>query len=201
MERNQEFSQEGMDFEFPAVAFDGSASEVFPSFDEEPEEVLLLEEEEQNEEAMQQEVINEEAISLSYVKKEYEEKISHLNELLAKLKNPISILDEEIIDLMQDIVKKVVKKIIHHEVSQDPHLIKEMIEELCGALDEKNGMVEVAISSDDYANMIDEEFKESLQLHQLDSLKSGDIIIKSNFTEIRALLNDRIEQLVRVQHD
>ncbi|VVC77109.1 hypothetical protein AQUSIP_24360 [Aquicella siphonis] len=135
------------------------------------------------------------------LKLEYESRINAVNQLLGKLKAPLSMVDEEVIELMQDVVKKITKRIICKEISTDPSVFIRMLDELKKMIDSKNGLITIYLSSDDY-HRLNADQTGSQGLASIDSsLQQGDVVIKSNFAEVRALLNDRIDQLVRIQHD
>jgi|SRR5579885_266275 flagellar biosynthesis/type III secretory pathway protein FliH len=138
---------------------------------------------------------------IEQLRQDYESRLSVLANLLNKLKNPASIIDEELIELIQDIVKKISKRIILKEIAVDPSLFSHMINELRGLIDSKNGMITVYLSEQDYQRL-DSDKCHMTGLANIDNqLNEGDIVIKSNFAEVRALLDDRIDQLIRIQHD
>jgi len=140
-------------------------------------------------------------IELDNLKREYEARINILDNLLNKLKNPTSILDEELIELIQDIVRKIARKIICREIEMDKTLLPQMINELKTLIDTKNGILSINLSQADYARLEAEQNQLSNLMSVDSNLQMGDIIVKSNFAEVRAGLNDRIEQLIRIQHD
>jgi len=140
-------------------------------------------------------------LELDNLKREYESKIVILDNLLNKLKNPTSILDEELTELIQDIIRKIAKNIICREIEADKHLLPQMINELKALIDAKNGILSIYMSPSDFARLDSEKNNLSGLTNVDNELGTGDIIIKSNFAEVRALLNERIEQLIRIQHD
>lgn len=145
--------------------------------------------------------IQKEKEELQLLRQECEAKIEILNHLLNKLKNPMSIIDEELIELIQDIIRKIAKKIICKEIISDKSLMLNMINELKGLIDAKNGIINIYMSEEDFSRL--DSGKNNLSgLTNVDpALGTGDIVIKSNFAEIRAVLNERIEQLIRIQHE
>jgi flagellar biosynthesis/type III secretory pathway protein FliH len=138
---------------------------------------------------------------LESLKQEYEAKIAILDNLLSKLKNPTSILDEELIELIQDIIKKITKNIICREIEKDNLLLPQMINELKALIDNKNGILNIYMSQLDLVRLDSEKNNLSGLASVDDRLGTGDIIIKSNFAEVRAVLNERIEQLMRIEHE
>lgn len=134
------------------------------------------------------------------VKAEYEEKIAIMHAVMNKLKYPMSIIDDELIEIMLEIIRKSVSKIIHKEIQQDPSLMQKMITELMDLVKTKDGMVTIYTSAQDY-QFLNNESNQQLSLMNIDeALKPGDVIIKSNSSEVRAMLDERIENLLRIQY-
>ncbi len=149
-------------------------------------------------------VSQEKAIAFDEVEKlkqEYNAKLTILSTILNKLKYPISIIDDELIEIMMDLVKKVTKKIIYKEIKQDEEVIVRMFKELTGMVDVKESAVNVYLSAADYNRLNMDEHHPNALAHIDESLAEGDMIVKSHFTEVRALMNERIEGLLRVQYD
>lgn len=138
---------------------------------------------------------------LENLKQEYNAKLAMLSTILNKLKYPISIIDDELIEIMMDLVKKVTKKIIYKEIKQDEEIIVRMFKELTGMVDDKESAVNVYLSAADYNRLDIAEHHPNALAHIDESLAEGDMIVKSHFTEVRALMNERIEGLLRVQYD
>lgn len=135
------------------------------------------------------------------IKLDYQARIDSLNQLMNKIKTPLSLIDQDVIELMQDIVKKIAKRIICKEISTDPQIFTQVITELKTLIDANNNMINIFLSKTDFEKWTTEQTQSLGIAHSDDSLEQGDVIIKSNFAEIRALLNDRIDQLMRIQHD
>lgn len=135
------------------------------------------------------------------LKQEYESRIHIADTILSKLKTPISMLDEEVMEFLQDIVKKVAKRIICREIALDPSILRSIIDELASLIDSKNGLIAIYLSSEDYHCLNTHQSTADGLVQINESLSQGDVIIKSQFAEVRALLNERIDQLVRIQHD
>lgn len=140
-------------------------------------------------------------LEIEQLKQNYESKLQLLNNLVSKLKNPASIIDEELLELIQDIIKKISKRIILKEIATDPAIFSHMITDLKSLIDSKNGMITIFLSAQDY-HRLDSDKHHASGLANIDNqLNEGDVVIKSNFAEVRALLDERIEQLIRIQHD
>lgn len=132
---------------------------------------------------------------------EYEKKIHLLNDVLFKLKNPISVIDEEVIDIMQDIIKKTVERIIHQEIQENKDVLIKMINELKGMVPDNSSFIKIVISEADMQKLGDDIKKIDAPISTNPSMKEGDVIVKSEFNEVRAILSERIDSLLRVKHE
>lgn len=138
---------------------------------------------------------------LDKLKLECEARLDTLDKMINKLKSPASLLGDELIELVEDIIRKVVKKIIFKEISTDNTVLPNMINELKSLIDTKNGMTAVYLSAQDY-QLLEEDKKQAMGLIEVDAaLSSGDIVIKSNYAEVRALLNERMDQVIRIENE
>ncbi len=127
--------------------------------------------------------------------KEYEAKMLLVAELFKQLENPLSVVDDEVLGMFQDIIKKAVKRIIHKEIEADPKIINDIVKELSDIIVTKNGVINVLLSEADYKRL---DLSASAATHVVKAspeLAEGDVIVKSHAKEIRAVLNDRIEQI------
>lgn len=132
---------------------------------------------------------------------DYQNRIELLNHIFEKMQQTLALFDDEIISLINTLVKNAVKKIIYQELQNDNDLLKKMINELMSLVEAKQGeLVTVSLSPLDFEKLRTEEA--SNQNIKVDpTLSVGDIIVKSHFTEIRALLNERIQNLMENSHD
>lgn len=138
---------------------------------------------------------------IEVLKTNFQSQVEVMVKLVNKLRNPVSIIDEEIVELLQDIIKKLTKRIICKEISAAPETLTQMINELRSLIEAKNGLIAIHLSNNDHSRLdaLKNQFSGIACIDN--NLNDGDIIIKSNFGEVRALLNERIEQLIRVEHD
>ena len=136
-----------------------------------------------------------------FLKVSYEKKLLTVNRLITKLNDTVSIMDNELYEIIQDIIQKTVKKIISREIASDPKLIRKMIAELKAVVADQNGLVNVFISEADYKRINEENKEAALAVSVQEDLAEGDIVIKCNSTEIRALLEERIEHLLQAEDD
>lgn len=136
------------------------------------------------------------------IKKEYNQKIESVNRLLDELESPLSVFDNEIIDLIQFMIKKITKRIIYKEISADPEIIMNMINDLKQLLKSSaDTIAEVYLSEEDFRKLDHQNNNPQLVIAKDDTLDEGDVIIKSNLNEIRAILTERIEQILGNKHD
>lgn len=187
---------------------------MFPAIDiwnpednevEQDSETVVLEEVEEapvDEQALENDrIMAEKMAHLEDLKKDFLNKIAILNKIFEELKNsPISI-DEETIALIESVVKKSVKKLIHKEMQNDDSILPQMIGHLKSLIEEKSNVLNIYVSHDDYQHIMEGNLLPNDSLSINPSLNSGDIVIKSNFTEISAILDERIEALIKVNHD
>ncbi len=139
---------------------------------------------------------------LNQLKIDYRNKIALTENILKQLESSISLVDDELIEIIQDIIKKSIKKLIFKEIAADPQLINKIITELKKLIQAQDGLINVYLSEKDYQKIeATDNSNPSLMFNVDPSLAEGDIVIKTNSTEIRAVLDERIEQLMRNPYD
>ena len=134
---------------------------------------------------------------LEILKCEYSEKLNLVNQILTKFENPMLVFDAELAQILQDIIKKIVKNIIHKEIKKTPNLLNGMIEEIEKLIHQENGLVTVSLSETDYKRFVFDNKLPNASIHINSKLRGGDIIVKSNFTEVRAILNARLDRIIK----
>lgn len=127
------------------------------------------------------------------LRNEYESKIKILESMISKLTNPLSCIDNEILDILRSIIKKSVKHIINQELKDDPLILNNVINELIGLSQSQTGKITIAISANDYnrLNMNEQSMKDLIIIDN--NLSDGDVVIKSSSSEIRAIVDERID--------
>lgn len=138
---------------------------------------------------------------LTRLKSEYEEKISIYNKLSAKLAEITNNLDNDVIQILENIIKSSVKKIILKEISLDNQVISKMIEHLKSMLDHEQEYIAIQVSQSDYTALTQDNNANLSALKVDPSLNSGDVIVKSKFGEVNALIDERINELFRISND
>lgn len=142
--------------------------------------------------------LEEELIEVDKIKKEYQKKNDILTSILNKLSDPLSVIDDSLIDLFQEIIKAVVKNIIGTEIQGNPELLTKLINELKEFLNDKSGIINVLLSEIDFNN-IHQECHNDFVVKMDSSLNQGDIVIKSNYAEIRMLLTERMDKMLGIK--
>ena len=138
---------------------------------------------------------------MELLREEYTKKIDFVNSLVKKLENPFKQFDNELIEITKSIIKKATKKLIHRELSLEPLLITEMVNELIVLVQEKNSTLTVSVSGVDYNRIHSEHYQSSILFVIDNALTEGDIIIRSNVMEIRALIDEGIDRILGEKHD
>jgi flagellar biosynthesis/type III secretory pathway protein FliH len=200
---NEKQTSDNDNWSFPDVDFDDTVIDELATFSEEFHFITGdLELTESNEPKLSAEVLAHQSAEneIHELKSSYENKLKIVNNLIERIQHSVAVIDTEIINMIQDIINKVSKKIIHREIQTDSDLITKMIDELKAIVPVQNSMINVCLSPYDYQQLCDDNQNPLLTMTQYESLAVGDIIIKTNTTEIRAILNDRIDQLLEVEH-
>jgi chaperonin cofactor prefoldin len=202
---NEKQTDDNNSWSFPDLAMNVSDSIIvesdvfsdeFSSIDENSE-VIKSDELVLSEQALVQKSVEHEIHEL---KSSYENKLKIVNNLIGRIQNSVAVIDTEIISMIKDIINRISKKIIYREIQSDSDLITKMINELKTIVPVQNAMINVCLSPYDYQQLCDENQNPLITMTQYETLAIGDIIIKTNTTEIRAILHDRIDQLLEVGH-
>lgn len=164
---------------------------------EEPIEVEPISEKELE----QDKLFTEKLTQLENLKKDFLNKVDILNKIFDELKSSSISIDEEMINLIDQVVKKAVKKIILKEMGADSTILPNMIGKLKNLIQEKNSVLTIYISQDDHQAIMQENLLPDELLSVNPDLTQGDIIVKSHFSEISAILDERIEAITKVDHD
>ena len=133
-------------------------------------------------------------------KNEYEKKISLINSIIGKLENPLSLIDDEMLELIHYIIKKSVKNLIYKEIKTDSKLINRIVRELAELIHAKNGMLMIHLSEADYSRLKDKSSEPNMTYKINPTLSEGDIIVESNYSEIKSILNERLNQILGVKY-
>lgn len=187
---NKEVKDEAESWQFPDVNF---LSYAFTAEDEEEGE------EDENEEAFIENA--NQASALEILKNEYQTKVTFLNEIISRLKAPILNIDQSTIEIMEEIIKKLTMRLIKKELAAEPQQFRTMVDDLNKLISQQNETSQVFVSKADYQNLINNEQNANLNLCIDESLTSGDVVIKSKYSELRAILTERVDQLMSLSHE
>ncbi len=158
-------------------------------------DLLAREIEEENLKKQREEEYKKMRQEIDEMKNDYQNRISLVNNVLLKLQEPLGNVNDEMLNIIKEIIKKAVKNIIHQEINFRPNLLVEIIQELKDIIKNKNGKETILISEVDYNRLKQDHL--SMKNYKISSdLHEGDIIIQSKYGEIRALLDERINCLM-----
>lgn len=146
-------------------------------------------------------ISEEELNKLNQLKIEYETKVKLINSIFLKISDLGNRFDNEVIELLDDIIRSAVKKIILKEINLDKGILSTMIEDLKSMLDHDQEYLTIHVSPTDYNTLIDRENTNIKSLKEDTSLNTGDVIIKSKYGEVKALIDGRINELFRIDND
>ena len=135
------------------------------------------------------------------LKQSYEQKIQNLQAILQKIAKPLEVLDDEIADLLETIIKRAVKKLIAKEITLDNKVMPQLIDQLKAMLPTEQAIIAIEISAQDHAELQNNEKFKDLPIVINNDLNQGDAIVKTKFAEVRAIIDERIEQLLKVQNE
>jgi len=160
-------------------------------------------EQNESEEKIDSKVLEDQAAKLEIenIKKEYFRKIAVLNQILGQIERPLAVIDKELVDVLQEILKASIKKIVFKELQTDPELMKNMIDNLCLLIQAQEGVLNVFLSEEDFKKISADFTRPNTILKVNSSLTEGDIIVKSSMSEIHAVLADRVNQLLGIKND
>lgn len=138
---------------------------------------------------------------LNLLRNEYETKIKLINNIFVKVTEISNHLDAEVINILDGIIRSSVKKIILREISFDSKIIADMIDALKSLLDHDQEYLTIHVSPTDYLSLSSDDTDNVKNLKEDKSLNSGDIIVKSKYGEVRAIIDERINELIRISND
>lgn len=133
-------------------------------------------------------------------KQEYESNIDTIKHLIDKFNNPAALIESDIVEVMEFIIKKMVKKITLRDIELDPNILLQVVGEIKNTANTDDAPIKIYFSKHDFDLLLEFKIPDQYKIYEDPELHHGDIIIKSDFTEVRAKLDDRIEQLLRIEH-
>lgn len=133
---------------------------------------------------------------VNQLKIEYEEKIQIVNQIIAKAETPVAALDDELIELLNTVVKKAVKSIIYKEMKGSTTVLTDMINELSKLLKTNSSMITIQLSADDAKKVKSNQLAENTVIKVDEALATGDVVIQSSLGEVHAILDERLDKLI-----
>jgi hypothetical protein len=123
------------------------------------------------------------------------EHIQYLDGIGLEMKQVLSEFDGLLLTNMLTLIKKTVKKIILKEISLDENTIKDMVTDSLDQIHNNDELCVVSISAEDAAI-----FEKSTSLNHVaikvdQTLLRGDYIIKTKYSQIDAILEQRLNRL------
>lgn len=204
------FADEGSEWSFPDVEVSVYLSTpIEPPSHETAEavaetELLKAEQEQMNALELKYKQQEEELLAakaeVEKLKEEYSKKIQLVDVALQKLNNPLRELDKEVIMIIDGLIRKALKKLVYTEIQTNPQTLNKIIDELSKLIIEQGGMVAVQLSEEDYKLFVPSNEQEKMSVKINPALTAGDIVLKANFTEVRAILEERITQLLGMKY-
>lgn len=138
---------------------------------------------------------------LEYIKQGIVNQIALFNRMISLVETSLSTINEDFINFLNSIIKIMVKKIILKEIETDPNILKKMISELVELINDQTGLVTVNLSESDFERLKTNELNKLISIKADPSLHLGDITVKSNFSEVHAILTDRLDTMLGTKED
>lgn len=133
---------------------------------------------------------------LNNQKNHLQEKINLIESITKQLQANLRDLNSAFINNTVNIIKKIAKQVILKELSQDEAVLKNMIDNAVHQISEKNKLSIIFIAKDDF-DSINEYIKdlENTQIKVDSSLEKGDFRIKTQYSELESILEQRLANL------
>lgn len=148
--------------------------------------------------------INEEnekiKLQLEKLQVEMEDKLSVVNNLIQIFQSRLGALSNELCTEVDYVIKKIVKKLIHNEINQNYNIMSKLIEHYSSLIKAGEKILSVHVSPDVYHKIqtVDEKFKDLIVANH--ELAIGDLIIKTESTSLRAILDETINSIMSSSH-
>lgn len=147
---------------------------------------------------------NEEIVSLTKQLTQLQatkaEEADRLIELTKAIHNIIPLVEAEIIDLVSEMVNKISHKVLQREIVGNQSLMMELIQAYVNELG-KTELIQIEVNPTDYERMKQLPFDTKAKWSVNPKLDPGDVIVTSEVSGIRLVLNDLIHRMVSTQHE
>lgn len=124
-----------------------------------------------------------------------DEKINYLEAIGVQMAAVLSEIDTTLLQAITEIIKQSVKKIILKELSLDDDLIKNMIHQSLEKINKNKASCIIQVSEKDYPVFENKLDMDHVQISIDPSLSTGSFTIKTKFSELQAILEDRLTLL------
>ena len=124
-----------------------------------------------------------------------DDKINLLDAMGAQMAEILSNVEASVLQSMVALVKQSVKKIILKELSLDEHAIKTMIEQSLDKINKDKSPCVIHVSEEDYPVFENKSYLNYVQIILDPALSQGSFIIKTKFSKLHAILEDRLTVL------
>ena len=127
---------------------------------------------------------------------EYEQNKQISMAIFERLTQSSKYIEDELIDEIRNIINSICNKLIQRELLQDQQLLVDIIEHLKKSLDNNNGPISIYVCEKDYNTLksVAHPLSDVVKVDKL--LNVGDVILQSNVSEIRAVINENINNLL-----
>ena len=123
------------------------------------------------------------------------EKINYLDDIGSQMADMLSEVDSRLLQSMVGVIKQAVKKIILKELMIDEHRIKQMIEHSLEKINKDKVSCVIHVSEEDYPVFENKSYLNYVQIIIDPELGQGSFIIKTKFSKLQAILEDRLTVL------
>ncbi len=158
-------------------------------------EQSTVEPEVQGSEHVMQEPVLEHPEPVEHLSESIHEKINYLDAMGQQIAIKLAEIDATILPDVTALVKQTVKKIILKELSVDENIIKNMIEQSLEKINKDKAPCIIQVAGTDYAVFENAPCLEYVQISVDPALTPGSYIIKTKYSELQAILDDRLTVL------
>ncbi len=124
-----------------------------------------------------------------------DDKINYLDTMGSQMADTLSNVDAGLLQSLIALVRQSVKKIIIKELSLDEHAIKRMIEQSLEKINKDKVPCVIHVSEEDYPVFENKSYLDYVQIIIDHELTQGSFIIKTKFSKLHAILEDRLNVL------
>lgn len=126
------------------------------------------------------------------------EHINYLDELGFQMKTLLSEIDASLLGNIVALVRKTVKKVVDRELALDGNVLKDMIDASLAKIHRDDDVCVVHISEADQSIFAEAVPLQHVVIKTDATLQKGDYVIKSRFSELEAILEQRINTLLGI---